>query len=321
MAESPPADGKLLKCRSVHKKSRPILPLRSGAPLTRKTTFAAKALAAALGVATALAPIMATAQTIPAAPEPAAPPDPGTMSMGLTTAVGLGALAGVVGFNVFTLGVGALPGGMAYGVGMVVPAKMSVAMSRVYATASAVTGALVADYIYTGGGTVTEPAATESGVHRRLLAAGAGAITGAVAFNLLTTGIGTVPGAGAALAAVPLDVALGSRMVAAVSAGAGAMAGAYAYDAATGESHDTSHMLSLAAGVVGGISVGNWLAGWNGILPTSAAASVEASALGTYASAAAQAASRVHVVGAGVLGAWVADALYGLALSSDPITP
>ena len=291
--------------------------------MTRKSAFTAKALAIALGVAAGLAPITATAQSVPAVPERVAPPDPGTMSMGLTTAVGLGALAGVAGFNILTLGIGALPGGMAYGAGMVVPAEMSVAMSRVYATTSAVAGALIADYIYTGGGTAAAPgaAAEESWVDPRLLTVGIGAITGAAAFNLLTAGIGTVPGAGAALAVVPLDVTLGSRMVAAVSAGAGALAGAYAYDAATGERHDTGHILSLAAGVVGGISVGNWLAGWNGILPTSAAASAEASALGTYASSAAQAASRVYVVGAGVLGAWTADALYHLGLSSDPAAP
>jgi hypothetical protein len=293
--------------------------------VTRKTAFTTKALAAALGVAAALTPIAATAQSVPAVPEQAAPPeDPGTMSMGLTTAVGLGALAGVAGFNVFTLGLGALPGGLAYGSGMLVPAEMSVAMSRVYATTSAVAGALIADYIYTGGGTAAAPESDEeeeSWVHPRLLAAGAGAISGAVAFNLLTVGVGTVPAAGAALAAVPLDVALGSRMVAAVAASTGALAGAYAYDAATGERHDTGHVLSLAAGVVGGISVGNWLAGWNGILPTSAAASAEASALGTYASSAAQAASRVYVIGAGVLGAWTADALYRLGLSSDPAAP
>ncbi len=48
-------------------------------------------------------------------------------------AIGLGAIAGVVVFNVAVLGVGALPGGLAYGAGAVVPAEMSVAMSRVYA--------------------------------------------------------------------------------------------------------------------------------------------------------------------------------------------
>ena len=54
--------------------------------------------------------------------------------------IGLGAIAGVVAFNVLVLGIDALPGGMAYAPGAVVPAEMSVAMSRVYATTAAVVG-------------------------------------------------------------------------------------------------------------------------------------------------------------------------------------
>jgi hypothetical protein len=60
--------------------------------------------------------------------------------------VGLGAIAGVVIFNVAALGVEALPGGMAYAAGATVPAEMSVAMSRVYATTSAVIGGWVGYY-------------------------------------------------------------------------------------------------------------------------------------------------------------------------------
>lgn len=62
--------------------------------------------------------------------------------------LGLGAVAGVVGFNVLALGVEALPGGLAYGAGTAVPAEASVAMSRVYAVTSAVSGALIAYYMY-----------------------------------------------------------------------------------------------------------------------------------------------------------------------------
>jgi hypothetical protein len=62
--------------------------------------------------------------------------------------VGLGAIAGVVIFNVAMLGVEALPGGMAYAAGASVPAEMSVAMSRVYATTSAVIGGWVGYYGY-----------------------------------------------------------------------------------------------------------------------------------------------------------------------------
>jgi len=60
--------------------------------------------------------------------------------------VGLGAIAGVVVFNVAALGVEALPGGLGYAAGATVPAEMSVAMSRVYATASAVVGGWIGYY-------------------------------------------------------------------------------------------------------------------------------------------------------------------------------
>ncbi len=62
--------------------------------------------------------------------------------------IGLGAIAGVVAFNVVALGVEALPGGYAYAAGATVPAEMSVAMSRVYATTSAVIGGWIAYYTY-----------------------------------------------------------------------------------------------------------------------------------------------------------------------------
>jgi len=62
--------------------------------------------------------------------------------------IGLGAIAGVVAFNVLALGVEALPGGLAYGAGATVPAEMSVAMSRVYATTAAVIGGWVGYYSY-----------------------------------------------------------------------------------------------------------------------------------------------------------------------------
>lgn len=60
--------------------------------------------------------------------------------------IGLGAIAGVVVFNVAALGFEAIPGGLAYEAGATVPAEMSVAISRVYATASAVVGGLIAYY-------------------------------------------------------------------------------------------------------------------------------------------------------------------------------
>jgi hypothetical protein len=60
--------------------------------------------------------------------------------------IGLGAIAGVMVFNVAALGVEALPGGLGYAAGATVPAEMSVAMSRVYATASAVIGGWIGYY-------------------------------------------------------------------------------------------------------------------------------------------------------------------------------
>jgi hypothetical protein len=62
--------------------------------------------------------------------------------------IGLGAIAGVVAFNVAALGLEALPGGYAYAAGATVPAEMSVAMSRVYATTGAVIGGWIAYYTY-----------------------------------------------------------------------------------------------------------------------------------------------------------------------------
>jgi hypothetical protein len=62
--------------------------------------------------------------------------------------VGLGAIAGVVTFNALVIGVEALPAGMAFSTATTVPAEASVAISRVYATTSAVIGAWIAYYGY-----------------------------------------------------------------------------------------------------------------------------------------------------------------------------
>jgi len=59
-----------------------------------------------------------------------------------------------------------------------------------------------------------------------------------------------------------------------------------------------------------GVAIGNFLtAGTIGLPPYYAGAGV-ANAAGAMATSAAQAASRVYVIGSGVLGAWVADWLY-----------
>jgi hypothetical protein len=99
------------------------------------------ALAAVLAVDMACGAHAAVAQSRPAPAAPAsAPADMRPL------VIGVGAVAGVVAFNVLALGVEALPGGLAYGADAVVPAEMSVAMSRVYATTSAVIGGWIAYY-------------------------------------------------------------------------------------------------------------------------------------------------------------------------------
>jgi hypothetical protein len=221
--------------------------------------------------------------------------------------VGLGAIGGVVAFNALALGLAALPGGLAYGGAATVPAEMSVAISRVYATTSAVIGGWVG-YSY------AEPPASKSTqrtmLDPRLVAAGAGAVMGAVTFNILAAPFGTVPLAGGALAPVAVDVALGSRMIAAVTAGAGALGANWLYDQWTGQQSDYKYLGSLAVGAVAGVAVGNLLsAGTVGVLPYYPRAGA-ANAAGALASGAAQAASRVYVIGSAVLGAWAADYVY-----------
>ncbi|BBK33564.1 hypothetical protein STHU_41980 [Allostella humosa] len=243
---------------------------------------------------------------------PAPAPAPTAADPNLPLVAGLGAIAGVVGFNLLALGLQALPGGFAYGAGAVVAAEMSVAMSRVYAVGSAVAGGLAARWAH--GQWPEEVDAALAAVTAwlpvdpDLLVAGIGAIAGVVAFNVLSAPIATVPLAGGLLAAVPYDIALGSRLVAGLSVVAGALGATAAYDWVTGHASDYGRAAVLAAGALGGIAAGNLLSGWAGTLPYYAGAGqAAASAATTFASASAQAASRVYVVTFGVMGAWAAD--------------
>ena len=70
----------------------------------------------------------------------------------------------------------------------------------------------------------------------RLLAVGAGAIVGIVAFNMLTYSLGPVPFVVGSLAEVPIDIALGSRLLATLTGGAGALAAHYLYPTQTEQS-------------------------------------------------------------------------------------
>ena len=68
-------------------------------------------------------------------------------------------------------------------------------------------------------------------MHKRLLVAGAGAIIGIVVFNMLTYPMGSVPFVAARLAPTPVDIALGSRFLAALVGGASALTAHYIYTA------------------------------------------------------------------------------------------
>jgi hypothetical protein len=77
--------------------------------------------------------------------------------------------------------------------------------------------------------------------HRRLLVVGAGAIIGIVVFNWLTYPWGSVPFVAGPLAATPMDIALGSRVLAALAGGAGALAAHYLYQSQVGDLSPSSH--------------------------------------------------------------------------------
>ncbi len=65
----------------------------------------------------------------------------------------------------------------------------------------------------------------------RLMAVGAGAVVGIVLFNMLTYPYGSVPFVAAPLAPTPTNIALGSRVFATLTGGAGGLAAHYLYTA------------------------------------------------------------------------------------------
>lgn len=79
----------------------------------------------------------------------------------------------------------------------------------------------------------TEPAQIEEAIpqtNHRLLAVGAGAIIGIVTFNMLTYPLGSVPFVAAPLDPTPVEIALGSRVLATLTAGATALIAHYLYE-------------------------------------------------------------------------------------------
>lgn len=146
-------------------------------------------------------------------------------------------------------------------------------------------------------------------VGSQVLAVGAGAVVGVLAFNILSAPFGIVPLAGGSLQVVPESVALGSRLVAVTTAGAGAIGANWLYACWTGQQSNDGYLLTLGAGAFAGVAIGNYLAaGSVGALPL--VGSGIANLTDAWAAPAAQAASRVYAVGSAVLGAWVADWLY-----------
>ncbi len=135
-------------------------------------------------------------------------------------------------------------------------------------------------------------------------------MAGALAFNILAAPFATVPLAGGILAAVPTEIALGSRLIAGMAAIGGALGATGIYDWVTGHASDYGRAAILAAGALGGIAAGNLLAGTIGRLPYYVGAGEAASAAAGMASATAQAASRVYVVGWAVVGAWAGDLVW-----------
>jgi hypothetical protein len=76
-----------------------------------------------------------------------------------------------------------------------------------------------------------QPTVAADTTDHRLLAAGAGAIIGIVVFNMLTYPLGSVPFVAAPLAPTPVNIALGSRVLATLTGGAGGLAAHYLYTA------------------------------------------------------------------------------------------
>lgn len=216
----------------------------------------------------------------------------------MSIAIGLGAIGGVAAFNALTLGIGAFPGGAAYAAGAVVPAEMAVAMGRLYAVSSAVVGAWTFEALQAAGYTRHDDPT---------VAIATGAITGVVLFGTLTQGFGAIPAAGGALAEVPVSVMIGSRLIAAATAGAGAVAGGWLYGQWSGLSFDTNRAWAMVGGGVAGVALGNLIFNQElGRLPYYVGSGAVGAAE-TVATAGMVASSRLYAVTSGVLGALTVD--------------
>lgn len=253
----------------------------------------------AIVLATSVATAPATfAQVPPAAPstEPSAAQ---SHISGMSLAIGAGAIAGVAAFNALALGAGAFPGGAAYAAGAIIPGEMAVAMSRVYAVGSAVLGAWTFEYLQSAGYSTRHSDPT--------VGIATGAITGAVMFGMLTQALGPVPAAGGTLAPVSTAAVLGSRLIAAATAGTGAVIGGWLYSQWSDVPFDLNRAWAMVGGGIVGVAVGNLIAnGEIGRLPYYIGSGA-VTAADTVASAAMIAPSRLQAVASGVLGALAVD--------------
>ncbi len=205
----------------------------------------------------------------------------------LSIAIGLGAIAGVAVLNAVALGVKAFPT-MA---STAAPAEMIVAANRFLAVVPAVAGAWIGEYAYSW----MHPNDQNADSTNRALAMVAGAIGGVSVVGLLTT----------PTAVAPSTVVIGSRVLAAASAGTGAILGAYTYGVISGETVDLTRTSAVVGGVLGGVMAWNVVTeGYLGTIPYYIGSAVGAGQ--EFASASATAASRLYAVTAGSVGGLMA---------------
>lgn len=221
----------------------------------------------------------------------------------LSVAIGTGAVASVVAFNLAVLGWGAVPGGIDYGTAAIVPAEMAVAMNRVWAVSTGVGGGWLGEYLYnsnTNG---------EGNRSSRLLSIGMGAMLGVTAFTAATYTLGPVPGrqcgGGGGAGLNPAGQSADCGGLGRARRGDGGRV----YDAATGRRTDWFYGLKLFSGAMIGVAAVNILT-YGTLGSMSNAIGVGAGAVtanSMIASALAAAMSRVMAVSGVIVGSMIAE--------------